>query len=193
MHYPIYIFTKNFPTDSLLEQIMEPYNEEHFYKEDSSNRNRSDISWDYYLLGGRYGGFLKIKCKEDDDYYDWMCFTPEPKAGKLFRSAMLEEINRTNSLLKVHYSNVNEIYNFLYSGYRDGYIYADGCRIKDLYNREELIKKGYGFIAFEKDISNSRERWINDDLVENEKYEEELSSMMDFYNDGYLTVLDIHD
>ena len=185
MHYPVYIFTKEFPTDEIIEKALAPYKDRAAY-------GNPDISWDYYRIGGRYGGFLKIECKKDDDYYKWMCFTLENKAGRLFRSGFLEYCNKE---FEKSIPGYDEVYMFLYCGYRDGYIYADGARIADLINQEEVLGKGYSFIDTSNGEASSREYICahHGTYVKNQEYSAELKAAMERNKDGYLTVMDLHD
>lgn len=54
MHYCIYVFTKEEPTEEEIEKIMEPYAE-------PEAPNFAPISWDWYSIGGRFWKRLTTK------------------------------------------------------------------------------------------------------------------------------------
>ena len=191
MHYPIYIFTKEFPTDEVIEKVLAPYKDNADPDLYTYPGVRPDIQWDWFSIGGRYGGFLKIRCDEDDDeFYRWMSLIEERRAVRLFRSNFLENYLTASGR---RFTGYDEVYTFLYCGYRDGYIFADGAKISDLYNYDKLTNMGYGFIDPVNNEDSSREYFINGKFVENERYDEQLAAAMERNKDGYLTVVDIHD
>lgn len=190
MHYPIYIFTKEFPSDQVIENVLKPYKDDADLSLYDSPLVRPDIHWDWFDIGGRYGGLLKIKCDLDDEYYQWMMMGGEKKAGRLFRSRFLETYSGP---FRDHLFSSDEVYAFLYCGYRDRYIYADGAKISDLVNYTDLTHKGYAFIDPAYNEARSREYYINGEFVENEQYDDQLAAAMERNKDGYLTVVDIHD
>lgn len=191
MHYPIYVFTKEFPTDEVIEKVLAPYNDDADPDLYTYPGVRPDIRWDWFGIGGRYGGFLKIRCDKDyDEFYQWMSLIGERRAGRLFRSNLLENYSTAFGKRVTGY---DEVYAFLYCGYRDGYIFADGAKISDLVNFDELTHMGYGYIDPANNEDSSREYFINGEFVKNERYDEQLAVAMERNKDGYLTVVDIHD
>jgi len=191
MHYPIYIFTKEFPTDEVIEKVLAPYNDDADPDLYTYPGVRPDIQWDWFIIGGRYGGFLKIRCdKDDDEFYQWMMLGGERRAGRLFRSSLLENYS---TAFRRRFTSSEEVCAFLYCGYRDGYIFADGAKVSDLVNFDELTHMGYGFIDPANNEDSSHEYFINGKFVENERYDEQLAAAMERNKDGYLTVVDIHD
>ena len=70
MHYCIAVITDQFPTDETLGQKLAPYDENAFYsqfedgeeiEEEINKAQRPLFMWDYWQVGGRYGGQLKLK------------------------------------------------------------------------------------------------------------------------------------
>jgi len=193
MHCCVYLFTKELPNDEQIQKIMEPYSE---YNPDQVC---SDISWDSWIVGGRYGGLLKLRCSEEDEKYEWNYYINTPRGGRLFRCDFLEtllRIYRDRPIPISGFYSFNSIEdNFLiHSGMRDGYIYIDGCKISDLYNSEELIDHGYGFIDDAFGMQSTREHWDRETLsfTGNPEYESELKTAFDRNKDGYITILDLH-
>lgn len=190
MHYCIYLFTKNLPTDEEIERIMAPYSE---YAENESPH--PDIRWDGYEIGGRYGGMLKLKTKFEDDKYRWCFYIDEPRAGRLFRCQPLENLLRMRKSFRssreygFYGSNHIEDTLFRYFGMRDGYIRVDGCKISDLYNLEYVSCSGCGFI----DVPfNRQETRYTRSREEKPDYEILLQEAFERNRDHYLTILDLH-
>lgn len=82
----------------------------------------------------------------------------------------------------------------MHSGMRDEYIYVDGCKISDLYNSEELIDHGYGFIDDTFGKQSTRSHWDRKtrSFIDNPEYENELKAAFERNKDGYVTILDLH-
>lgn len=201
MHYCIYLFTKDLPTDEQINTIMAPYSDENHDKYSPKQPMQPDIQWDYWVVGGRYSGLLKLGCRDDDDVYKWRFYIEEPRAGRLFRCQFLEELiearrNNHGILSYGFYSPSSIEKDFLsYSGIRDGYIRVDGCKISDLANLEERLDGGYGFIDDEFQKVSTRDWWNTDirNFEENSEYEKELKDAFERNKDNYLTIIDIHD
>lgn len=191
MHFCIYLFTKNLPTDEEIEEIMTPYSE--YAAKESPD---PDIQWDWYEIGGRYGGLLKLKTDSDDDKYKWHFYINEPKAGRLFRCRPLENLLRMcksfRSSMEYGFYSSDHIEGtmFDYFGIRDGYIRVDGCKISDLYNLEDVSCGGCGFIDAPFNLQVSKYTHFFKD--EKPDYEDLLKAAFERNRDHYLTILDLH-
>ena len=84
MHYHYNIFTKGCPTDKQILEIMKPYNE------DANEELYPDFTWDWYALGGRYGGMIKLDVSKKR--YQFGILPRSPHNGRNFRSALLDKI-----------------------------------------------------------------------------------------------------
>ena len=140
MHYCIALITKEFPSDEVIQKKLAPYNwdtcfnkyEE--YEEIPKETSWPRFTWDWYVIGGRYGGLIKLKISEENkDVYEWDYYS-QPRAGRLFRSHFIEECYRG----KVGYHFREEDY-FSYMGSNEGYILVDGCKICDMVDFEKTI------------------------------------------------------
>lgn len=82
----------------------------------------------------------------------------------------------------------------MHGGMRDGYVYVDGCKISDLYNSDDLIDHGYGFVDDTFSKQSARDHWDRKTLsfVDNPEYEIELKAAFERNKDGYVTILDLH-
>lgn len=192
MHYCIAVITKDFPTDKALQEVMEPYYEERYYNDESEDKKRPLFLWDCWCVGGRYSGILKLKIDHDDSdsVYRWGFFSKEPRAGRLFRNVLLEDCikNKPNRFFVEEDA-------YPYLGSRDGYIRADGCRIRDVVDFEDtVVNHGFGFVDLDGTVYVRRywdgEHWIDDDL-----YEEKVKAAVTSKNlsDCYATYIDIHE
>lgn len=193
MHYCIYLFTKDLPSNEQIQKIMDPYSEY------NPNQVDSDIGCDSWIVGGRYGGMLKLRCSEEDETYKWCFYVDTPRAGRLFRCEFFENllrIYRDRGLPTSVFYSFNGIEDdfLMHGGMRDGYIYVDGCKISDLYNSEELIDHGYGFIDDTFGKQSTRSHWDRKtrSFINNQEYENELKAAFERNKDGYITILDLH-
>ena len=185
MHYCIAVITKTFPTDSLLNTIMSPYNEEDFYEKDEhENLPYPTFMWDWWQIGGRYAGEIKLKINEDDSEYNWGFYVKESRAGKLFRSFLLEKMQKAN--IKFY----SEEDYFTSMGYRDGFLYVDGAKIKDIQNIEEL--NCFSFID-KNGNAFTRSYYNRGEFIKNFNFDEQFQNALKDSQDCYIIFLDIHD
>ena len=194
MHYCIIVITEQFPTDDILDQKLRPFSDDTFYgqfpddEEIPEDAVRPQFTWDWWTVGGRYGGLLKLKIDEADEEYNWMYVAKEPRAGRLFRSDILEQINN-----KKPWFCHDEERAFLYMGSREGYIHVDGCKIKDVIDFEDtVVNHGWGFIG-KNGEAYSREYWTGKKYIKDELYEEKVKAAIQNVEDCYVCYVDIHD
>ena len=193
MHYCIHVLTKEFPTMDMLEDIMIPYYEEEYYRQayDEEGNKRDDIEepgilWDFWLIGGRYNGRIKLKIDESNNEYQWqyMMSYDKPRNGRLFWCAML---NKIKEYVPKHAAIEEEYFNYL--GYREGYLRVDSAKISDTCNLSEL--SCYAFINPDGTLC-VREEWNGSDFIEDPDVDSKYRQAVDDNSDGYLTIIDIH-
>ena len=195
MHYAIVIVTEEFPTDEVLEKVLEPYEDEVFYGQFGEDEDIPDtaerpvFTWDWWQVGGRYCGRIKLKIDYEDEEYEWKFYTKKPRAGRLFRSMMLEKIDKLKAS-KFFYAE-DEIRPYL--GSIDGYIRVDGCKAKDAIDLvDNVVENSWGFIG--KDgKAYGNEYWNGKKYEKNEQYEKEVREAMKGISDEYVCYVDIHD
>lgn len=61
MHYCCMVFTKEFPSQAVLEKVLKPFNSEEVYGQPEENIVYPAFTWDWWRVGGRYEGKLKLK------------------------------------------------------------------------------------------------------------------------------------
>lgn len=186
MHYCALLFTKNFPTEEEISEIMRPYDEE-FFEYDKNGEIIGDLpafQYDCYSIGGRYGGKLKLKVDYDDKYYNWDCYSNNGRNKHLFYSKLLSVMK---SKLGIFFDEEDW---FTYMGLRDGFIYVDGARVDDLINFDDL--SCYVCIDADGNVI-ARETWNGHDFVEDEQFDEKFETIKKNSKGMFVTVLDLHD
>ena len=187
MHYCIHLFTKELPTKEKINDILRPFNDESVNYDGLEPAEYPAFTWDYFLIGGRYGGALKLKIQTDrDDEYQWrfLLRTENHREGRLFHSSLLSKIRERF----IDYESSEESW-FRYMG--DGsFIYCDGAKIKDLVDTETL--GCYGFVDID-GTAYAREQWTGNDFIKHEDFDERYQKTLNERSDCFLTVLDIHD
>lgn len=192
MHYCICVITDEFPSLKVIEEKMKPYNE---YDYDDEKDERPRILWDGWQIGGRYCGRIKMKVNREDEKYEWGFYNPEPRAGRLYRSMMMEGCIAAGKMVPIGnelwHCREEDYYNYL--GYRDGYLRVDGCAVKDVIDFEENATSTWGFIGKDGEVytrnywNREQEEWVDD-----EEYEDKVKAAIADVNDCYITFVDIH-
>lgn len=198
MHYCYYLFTKNLPSKNEIEQIMSPFNEETYYDKLIYNEETGDYDnpnnvkppiflWDWFEVGGRYGGHIKLKVQYDvEDEYKWKFYAKEPREGRLFICNILKTLRKNES----RFGDSEEMW-FPYLG--DGsYISVDGAYVKDIANIDKLGCCGYIDVD---GIANVRETWDREarKFIENEAFDAQFKETLEKRSDCFVTVIDAHD
>ena len=190
MHYCTVLITKQFPTDEVINDILMPYNEEIFYekKNEGEEIEYPIFMWDWYQLGGRYSGQIKLNIDKKEEEYKWGYMILEPRNGRLFRSWLLDQVSnaKNNSFY------FEEDY-FPSMGERDGFLYVDAAKIKDIKNIEEI--GCFNFIdkdnrAFTREYYNGK-GWVEENSKED--FEKQFHNALINSPECYACVIDIHD
>lgn len=187
MHYCVMLFTKEFPTDDVIKKILAPYNDDTVYE--LPENERPDMSWDYWTIGGRYGGGLKLKIDEENKKHEWPYISREPKTGRLFRSDLLETLLKEMAPRRGNFAFYEGAY-LLALGYDDGYIRVDGCAVSDCINLDE---NGCYYCIDADGNLHARETRQNGKWVENDKFDEIFAEIIKNSQDCYVCKIDIHD
>ena len=191
MHYCIRILTKEFPTDKVIENVLQPFYWDNIPEEEDRDKDFvfPAFTWDWWQVGGRYNGALKLRYDRnaDNDKYRWMFYEKTPRAGRLFRSRLLEDILEMS---KYGY-NKEEDY-FLSMGGRDDYLYVDGAYVDDLINFEEECDACFGFIDLD-GKAYVRSYWNGNEFIDNEKFDDQVKEICKDRKGCYVVVVDVHD
>lgn len=177
MHFCCAVVTKEFPTDAVLSAIMAPYNDDVVYN--LPEGKRPVISWDYWRVGGRYNGEIKLNVNDTEEKYGWSFYANKKRSGRQFRSYLLEKMAK---YAKPDWAFQEEDY-FCSMGARDGYLLVDGAEICDIQNLSDI---GCFYLL---DVNgDASERYKNE-----EAFDEKLQRALKAPDAKYLTILDLHD
>ena len=189
MHYCVLLITKEFPSESEIDEVMQPYcynNIKYDEETDELITPYPIFTWDYYNIGGRYGGLLKLKIDGKDKHYQWNFCIAENRNKRLFYSQLLSKLQEA-SKGKLLFSE--EEY-FAYMGWRDDFLYVDGARIDDLLNFDEVNC----FICIDSNGNAiARKSWDGHDFIKDEKFDDKLADIKKNSKGMFATILDIHD
>ena len=172
MHSCGYIITDKIPTNDEISDIMEPYNEE--------THENLKFSWDWFIIGGRYGGMLKIKFNPDENESKW--FACKDRNYKYFISQKLTEIKKKFSSIEY-----DELDNLVYMGLNENILYVDGAYTKDILN---LDITNNCFVIDSDGTLYSRDLWDGNNWITDQQYDEKVKKK-DLQN-KFITVIDMH-
>lgn len=187
MHYCTLLFTEKLPTEKEIEGIMSPYYEGNAeYDEDGYRIGEyPQFEWDWYQIGGRYSGNLKLLINENDEYYNWKHYAREDRNKRLFYSYLLTQMK---GFAGNTFRYREEDY-FPSMGFRDGFLYVDGARVDDILNIEE--QNCYICISADGTVI-ARERWDGKSFVQDDEFDKKLYEIVQQSKGKFVTVLDIH-
>ena len=180
MHFCMALLTKDFPTDKMISSVLAPYNEDRWYdREDWSPDDETPVFlWDWYELGGRYGGQVKLRINKDDKKYDWGCYPKVSRFERLFRVAIFQKEMDTYFEPRI----------MRYLGIDDGFVRVDACAVADVIDPDVLAADCFGFFTDNGDV-HTREEFNDDDLLYTKKAIEAVHE----YQNGWISIIDCHD
>ena len=143
---------------------MKKYNSEDIYSDDDKEIDYPQFTWDWYQIGGRYSGQIKLRVDKNNEEYRWRHYDGGGRNGRLFWSYLL---NNMEEFSKKSFMYSEEDY-FASMGYRDGFLYVDGAKISDIMNIDKI-----GCFTFMNADGEaySREWWNGSDFIENNDFE----------------------
>lgn len=180
MHYCVHLITRELPTEEEISKIMKPYNDDMV-----ENYNDCPFSWDYWVIGGRYSGRIKLRIDEEAEEYRWPYYETNPREGRLFYSSILNRIRHSFPRFETREEDW-----FSYLGYLDNYLHVDGAKIKDILNIEDLGC----YVCI--DVNGNvivQETWDGKNFTTNQSFDAEYKRILEESKDYFLTILDIHD
>lgn len=188
MHYCTMLFTKDIPSDEQISEILAPFYGDNLEFDDDGNviGGHPVFTYDWYSVGGRYGGALKLKVNDSDEKYRWNFYEHQPRCNRLFFSSLIDYTsNQDKSFLGKKEEDM-----FPYMGMRDGFIYVDGGYVKDLMDFEEVCC--YACI----DVNGNaiaRSSWNGTDFITDNDFDKKLNDIKNNSSEYFVTILDIHD
>lgn len=181
MHYCLLLITEEIPSEDRISEILQPYNEENLECDKSGEAIPFPIfTYDWWEIGGRYSGKLKLKIDNNDEKYGWEYISDRNK--KLFHSKLLTDLQKSKKILfeNIYYRSM---------GSRDGFLYVDGARIDDLINFDEIDC----FICIDSEENViARETWNGHTFLKDEDFDRKLAEIKKKSKGMFATILDIH-
>lgn len=170
MHYKGFLITKELPTENEISNFLKYYNEE-------NKDNNSGFSWDWWCVGGRYAGKLKIHFDPNENEDNWFCF--KDRNHKYFIVDGLDKI-------KENVGFYEELDWLNYMGLRDNVLYVDGAYYNDLkdFDITECC------LILSEDYFNVREKWDGENFIENKEFDEQVRGID--LKDKFITIIDFH-
>jgi hypothetical protein len=189
MHYCVLLLTKRFPIESDIAEIMKPYDEEKaVYSEDGETRidKRPLFEFDWYQIGGRYSGLIKLRIDRENKDYDWNHYAKADRNGRLFHSCLLKKVKKNTRQLFLF--REEDFYTSM--GANDGFLYVDGAKISDILNYDKI--DCCNCIGSDGEVI-ARSSWDGEEWISDDDFDKKLLKMKNDYADGFATILDIHD
>lgn len=184
MHYCIKLFTKQFPTDGVIVDYLLPYNENDFYMNEDENKEYPQLLWDWWSLGGRYSGKLKLDVTNEDGDKEW--FYMKDRVNVFYRSKLMESLKKNERFFEE-----SDYYTEL--GYYEGYLRVDGAKISDLILGSIDEPNCFGFIRSD-GTAYARDYYTeNNGFVDNNDFDEVYKEYVKTHQDEYVVIIDIHD
>lgn len=172
MHYKGYLITKKLPTIDEISKILEKYRE--------NLEEKQEFAWDWWQIGGRYGGKIKINFNLNE-YEENNCLF-QNKNNKYFIS---EAINELKENIKPYYEELDWL---KYMGLRENVLYVDGAFYKDMINFD--LAECF-LVIDDKEKLYVRESWNGENWLKNEKFDDEIKEID--LTDKFITIIDFHD
>lgn len=170
MHCKGYLITKEIPTEQKLNRILEKYS--------SEKVNDEKFEWDWWQIGGRYGGKIKIKFNPDENEDKYYC--GRDRNHKYFISNILDDI-------KINCKWYEELDYLQYMGLNDNILYVDGGYYSDMLEFE--IDNCYLVIDDEENLY-VREVWENGHWIEDNDFDNKVKNID--LKRKFITVIDFH-
>lgn len=170
MHYKGHLITDKLPTNDTIRKILGKYSE--------YESGLKIFEYDWYAIGGRYGGKIKIKFNPEENEDNYYLF--QHRNNKYFISNLINNLD--NNPLKY-----DELDLLKYMGLNDNILYVDGGYYKDMINFE--LDNCYVVITESEAIP--REIWNGDNWIDNEDFDKKISKLS--LDNRFITVIDFHD
>lgn len=183
MHYCIKLFTKQFPTDKIITNYLAPYYEEDFYSDEDENKEYPQLLWDWWSLGGRYSGELKLDIKNEDGDKKWKYMAE--RVNVFYRSKLMESLKKNE-----RFFDESEYYTEL--GYYEGYLRVDGAKISDLIPGSMDEPDCFGFIRSD-GTAYARYYHTYGGIIDNNNFDKVYRAYVKTHPDEYVVIIDMHD
>lgn len=170
MHYKGYVITKKIPTNEQISKILKKYRYDY--------EKQKEFDFDWYSIGGRYGGQIKINFNPKNNEDDYICF--RDRNYKYFISDVLNEI-------KERFDFYDELDYLKYMGLNENILYVDGGYYNDIINFD--ITDCYLVIDDEENFY-VREIWKDETFITDNEFDNKIKNIN--LKDKFITVIDFH-
>lgn len=186
MHYKAHLITREFPTDDVIDKIMQQFSWEEFHNRKDENEPYPVFTWDWYRVGGRYNSFFELDMDKTEDKYQWNYI--ENRVNVVFRSFLFDTMyDICDEKNKWRISEYN-FYPCL--GSRDNILRVDGGLISDMKDFDITSC----FIIIDADgNAYARTSWNGNEHIENKDFDNIAKNILEFSKDYYIVTVDIHD
>lgn len=172
MHCKGFLITKELPSEDNINKILKKY-----YWE--NKKNKSGFNWDWFEIGGRYSGGIKLKFDYEDKKYEFE-YLGRKRNNKLFICKLLDELKENEYFDESDY--------FGYLGSYDKQLNIDGGYYNDLKNFD--IADCY-LVITDDNYFNIRSKWNGENYIDNDNFDEEVKSID--LKDKFITIIDFHE
>lgn len=197
MHYCCVMLTREFPSDAVIEKLLEPFNDKNVYgdgDDDDAEIVYPAFTWDWWQVGGRYSGKFKLRydSEDEDSKYRWRYYADQPRTKRLFRSWALEEIMEITNETRRRLLGFTEEDYFTAMGSRDGFLYVDGALIADLINFDDKALECFCFVDAD---GNGYVRRYYDGVTFTDipDFDATVKAICEAQKDCYVVTVDLHD
>ena len=172
MHYKGHIITKKIPTTQQLAKILSKYRD--------GSETEQIFNWDWYAIGGRYGGKINIHFDPNENEDNWYLGSRHKRNYKYFIIAILEDIEK-----EVKY--YDELEYLQYMGLNDKILHVDGGYFKDTIDFD--ITNCFLVVDDNEEIY-IREAWDGNNWIEDKDFDNKVKGID--LKDKFITVIDFH-
>lgn len=173
MHYKGHVITKEIPTSKRLEEILSKY------KEDFDREDKVDFEWDWWQIGGRYGGEINIKFDPNENEDKW--YMNHTRNYKYFIIDILDDIKQN---IKFY----DELDYLLYMGLNDKILHVDGGHFNDMIDFD--ISNCF-MVIDDEDNLYVRQSWNGEDWIEDKGFDDKVKAIN--LENKFITIIDFHD
>lgn len=190
MHYKAFLITKEFPTDDIIEESIQPFNGEDYFDRKEKNLITNEpypvFTWDWYQVGGRYNSFFELDMDKTMDKYEWNHI--KDRVNVVFRSYLFDKLYDLCDEKKKWLISEYKFYPCL--GSKDNILRVDGGLISDM--KDFDITQCYIIIDADGN-AYARSSWNGSEWVEDKNFDDKTKDILEVSKDYYIVTVDIHD
>lgn len=188
MHYKAHLITREFPTNDVIDKIMQSFSWEEYHNRKKENENEPYpvFTWDWYQVGGRYNSFFELDMEKTEDKYQWNYI--KDRVNVVFRSFLFDKMYDLCDDRKKWLISEYNFYPCL--GSNNGILRVDGGLISDMKDFDITSC----FIIIDVDgYAYARTSWNGNEHIENKDFDNIAKDILEFSKDYYIVTVDIHD